>query len=343
MSGLKKAARFSLDLATWPPKMAWRGAQFIWDWLFGKVMQWGKGFMQYSMGQGMGSGDGEPQQGEGQEGESQGQGQPEQGNQEKKGDAPMPGGKGHGGQNAPLPKPKVKPEDLEDTQETVRKVCKKLCTKMSRKRKKGKKKEMPDFRSTLRGSMKYGGVVAKVKWKNKQIDKPKIVLVCDTSGSMTRHTEMTMMFMHGIASELSDYEAFIFANRLERVTDKLVPDDFDKTMEKVSRSRSWGGGTDVGGSLRELIQGHPGILSPRTTFILMTDCETSNPMQEAKVLQEIKNRVKRVILLNPDMEMTLYSRESYKYNILPFEKASHQAFRIKDLLELEYAVDRIMV
>lgn len=340
--GLKKTASVVKNTAVKVGSTIANVAKSAWNWIKNffkkrKVLMWGTGFFQ-GFGKGKPKGmkmssdfrmDGMPTPSFPMPGEDSDDEDDEPGDQEKTGTAPLPS---------------FDPYEIDDIEDHVRRMIRKLKTKMSRKRKKGKRKEMPDFRTTMRGSLKYSGTILEVKWKHKEINKPRILLLGDTSGSMTRYTKDTMLFMHGTATEIDDYEAFIFGSHAEKITEKINPHSFTKTMEAIKNCSQWDyNSTDIGQAIDDLIKKHRGLLTPKTTFILITDCASYNMDFAAEKVKELRHMCKRVILLCPRAETTQYGSSHYHNYVKPLEAECNQTFKIQDIYELGKAVDRIMV
>ena len=82
-------------------------------------------------------------------------------------------------------------------------------------------------------------------------EKPRrLTLICDVSGSMERYTRMLLHFIHSLADSWDRVEAFLFATRLTRVTDRLAHRGVDDAIAEVARTvPDWAGGTRIGDSI----------------------------------------------------------------------------------------------
>ena len=75
-----------------------------------------------------------------------------------------------------------------------------------------------------------------------------MVVLCDISGSMERHSRLLLRFVQALssASEVRA-ESFVFGTRLTRVTRLLRDKDRDRALARLSETfNDWSGGTRIG-------------------------------------------------------------------------------------------------
>ena len=87
-----------------------------------------------------------------------------------------------------------------------------------------------DTRRTIRRNASWGGIPFITVWKHKQIDKPKIVALCDVSGSVARVSDFFLLLLHSLNEAMYDIHTFAFSGRLVDVSDIL---------EKQRPTRRW--------------------------------------------------------------------------------------------------------
>lgn len=190
--------------------------------------------------------------------------------------------------------------DLPKVTNILKKLSRKLATKISRRHRMSKKVEKIDLRRSIRSNVQYGGIIFKLKYKQKKIQKPKILLICDVSGSMARYAAFVIQFIYGLSTAVKHIESFIFAEELEYVTPffrQLHP--FEETMVKlIGKSRIWGKGTNFASSLNTLRVYYPLLLTSHTVVIIVSDTKTLELERAEKELILLKTFVKDVIWLN---------------------------------------------
>ncbi|MGD0621317.1 MAG: VWA domain-containing protein [Thermacetogeniaceae bacterium] len=190
--------------------------------------------------------------------------------------------------------------DLPKVTNILKKLSRKLATKISRRYRMSKKATKIDLRRSIKANIRYGGIIFKLKYKQKRIQKPKILLICDVSASMARYATFVIQFIYGLSAVIRQIESFIFAEELEYVTPyfrRIRP--FEETMvELIGKSRIWGKGTNFGVSLNVLKSRFPLLLTSHTVIIVVSDTKTLDIQRSERELAVIRRSVKDVLWLN---------------------------------------------
>ena len=77
------------------------------------------------------------------------------------------------------------------------------------------------MRRTIRRNAAWGGVPFLTAWKRKHRDKPKIIALCDVSGSVARVSDFFLLLIHSLHEVVSDVRSFAFSGHLIEVSDIL--------------------------------------------------------------------------------------------------------------------------
>jgi len=190
--------------------------------------------------------------------------------------------------------------DMPTATALITKLSRKLATRISRRYHRSKKRQRLDLRRTIRYNIRYGGTMFSLRYKTKKVQKPKILLICDVSGSMAKYAGFVLQFMYGLSSVTEEIESFIFSEKVERVTAEFgKPLPFEITMtELINRSEDWGRGTDFNHALAEIASQYKGLLNKETFVIIVSDTKTINVEKASLRLQDLKKKVKDIIWLN---------------------------------------------
>lgn len=195
---------------------------------------------------------------------------------------------------------KITDTDMPTAAALIAKLSRKLATRISRRYQRSKKKQKIDIRKTIRHNIRYGGTMFNLKYKTRKVEKPRIVLICDVSGSMAKYAGFVLQFMYGLSNAIQEIESFIFSEQTERVTgefNKTQP--FEVTMaELINRSEGWGRGTDFSKALEVINNNYQNLFNRDTFVIIVSDTKTLNADKSAARLKELKKKVKDVIWLN---------------------------------------------
>lgn len=182
----------------------------------------------------------------------------------------------------------------------IKQMAKKLSNQISRRYRRANVAKSLDLRRTIRHNMRYGGLMLQVKFKARSKSKPKVLLLCDVSGSMARYAIFVLQFIYGLASHIDQMESFIFAEDIECMTKKFRKEQVfaDSMSEIMAQSIQWGKGTDLARSLSTLCKKYSNTLHPSTVVIILSDTKTINSEASASELAVLSKRVRQIIWLN---------------------------------------------
>jgi uncharacterized protein with von Willebrand factor type A (vWA) domain len=175
-----------------------------------------------------------------------------------------------------------------------------MATRLARRYRQSKKRQKLDLRKTIRQNIRFGGTLLRLRYRSRRIQKPRLVLLCDVSGSMARYANFVLQFIYGINDVVGQIESFIFSEDLERVTDYFQHvDDFKLTMlEVINRSKEWGRGTNLAAALKSLRLKYPDHLNGDSILLIVSDTKTLALDETLQELAQIKRIIKDVVLLN---------------------------------------------
>ncbi|MEX0941098.1 MAG: VWA domain-containing protein [Pseudomonadales bacterium] len=237
---------------------------------------------------------------------------------------------------------KVKLSNLEkrnfkDVQEVVFKMAKKLIAIHSKRRKTYRRGQL-DVRKTLRSNMQYDGMMFNIKWKSSKVDRPKVMCICDVSGSVSNYSRFLLMFLYSLAEILPKVRSFAFSSDLGEVTELFENSNLEDAMSKTMRDYG-NGSTDYGQMLTDFKNHVLDDVNNKTTVIILGDARNNYGDPKAEILREIYDRAKRVIWLNPEprMSWTVGDAEMKKY-----APACHQVEVCNSLVHLERVVANLL-
>jgi len=158
-----------------------------------------------------------------------------------------------------------------------------------------------DVRRTIRDSLRFGGEPLRRRWREPSTRPRRLVVVCDTSGSMRPYAEALLLYVQALVAARRSVEAFVFSTRLTRVTAELGGRDRRAAMARLAGAvEDWGGGTRIGGSLRTLNREHGGRVGRGATVIVLSDgWDRGAPDGLATELARLRRTAHRLVWLNP--------------------------------------------
>lgn len=202
--------------------------------------------------------------------------------------------------NAPLAR--IEPRQVEQMRSLIRRIARRLRERYSKPRKRQRRGHL-DVRRTLRRNAAWGGVPFLTAWKRKHRNRPRIVALCDVSGSVARVSDFFLLLIHSLHEVVDDVRSFAFSGNLIEVSGILESKPPEEAMKDIM-SRVGFGSSDYGSSFADFEKQWMSTLSPQTTVIVLGDARSNNLDPRADILRRISERSKRLVWLNPENRMT---------------------------------------
>jgi uncharacterized protein with von Willebrand factor type A (vWA) domain len=158
-------------------------------------------------------------------------------------------------------------------------------------------------RAMFRRNLGTGGQLLTWVWR-RQIREPRsLVVLCDISGSMERHSRLLLRFIQALsaASEVRT-ESFVFGTRLTRVTRLLRDRDRDRALARVADSvNDWAGGTRIGDSFRTFNQqwARRSLRTSGVVVVVSDGWDRGDPALVATETARLRRNCHRLVWLNP--------------------------------------------
>jgi uncharacterized protein with von Willebrand factor type A (vWA) domain len=195
-----------------------------------------------------------------------------------------------------------------------------------------------DLRRTIRRSLRRGGEIVELAYRRRKIQKTRVVLLADVSGSMDLYSRFLIQFVYALQHALGQVETLVFSTSLTRITDAMSEDDLRRALDEVARTvPDWSGGTKIGASLRAFLERFPGLVTPRTVVIVISDgWDTGDIAILEQAMAELHRRAGRVIWLNPLLGSPGYEPICQGMRAaLPFVDVFASAHNLESLRRLE--------
>ncbi|MEQ8407395.1 MAG: VWA domain-containing protein [Gammaproteobacteria bacterium] len=158
-----------------------------------------------------------------------------------------------------------------------------------------------ELRGTLRASMRYPESID-LRFKQPQLRRTPLVLLCDISGSMQSYSSMLLHFMHALAGERDRVHAFVFGTRLSNISRYLRRGKGEAGIQQaIDHVQDWSGGTRLGACLQQFNQQWSRrTLAQGATVLLITDgLEREAIDQLAQAMERLAKSSRQLIWLNP--------------------------------------------
>jgi hypothetical protein len=201
--------------------------------------------------------------------------------------------------NAPLSR--IEPRQVEAMRRLIRQIARRLRERYSKPRKRQRRGHL-DVRRTMRRNAAWGGVPFLTAWKRRHRDRPKIVALCDVSGSVARVSDFFLLLIHSLHEVVSDVRSFAFSGHLMEVSAILESKTPEEAMAEIM-SKVGFGSSDYGSSFADFEKQWMSSITQQTTVIVLGDARSNNLDPRADILRRIGERSKRLVWLNPESRM----------------------------------------
>ena len=186
---------------------------------------------------------------------------------------------------------------------TVRRLARKLSRRRSRRRRISPRGRVPDLRRTVHRSTQRGGELMDLVFRRRRLDRVRLVVLMDVSGSMELHSSFLFQFSHVCASQrgLGRVEVFAFSTRLYRLTRALQvrgARGARQALERVLPRRSTG--TRIGACFHDFLDLYAHQLGSQTAVLVLSDgWDTGDLDLLERTLIRLKQSGARLLWLSP--------------------------------------------
>ena len=206
--------------------------------------------------------------------------------------------------------------DLDRMRVLVRQIAKKLAARYAKTRRRRLRGQL-DIRRTMRRNMGWGGIPFITVWKQKRIEKPRVMVLCDVSGSVAPMSQFLLMFLYALNEALSDIRSFAFAGSLIEVSEILEKEPVEQAITKIMELIGFGS-SNFGNSFADFEDGWMQHVSNKTTIIILGDARGNRTDPRTDILARMSQRSKRIIWLNPEYKSAWGTGDSDMYRYAPF-------------------------
>jgi uncharacterized protein with von Willebrand factor type A (vWA) domain len=160
----------------------------------------------------------------------------------------------------------------------------------------------PDLRASYRRALATSGELLRLARRAHALTEPRLVFLCDTSGSMDAHTRFLLTFALSVRRAIPGAEVFAFNTELHHLSPELAPGKLELTLDRLAAAvPDWSGGTRIGACLTAFVDRHlTRLVDARTTVVVLSDgLDRGDPAELAAAAAAIRRRARALIWLNP--------------------------------------------
>jgi uncharacterized protein with von Willebrand factor type A (vWA) domain len=237
------------------------------------------------------------------------------------------------------------PAHIEEAHAVAARLAKAMRTRLTRRDLASRRGHGIHFRRTIHRNVSHGGVAISLVMRRRKLKPLRLVVLLDTSGSMSLYTGVFLRFIHGVLDEFREAEAFLFHTRLAHISDAMKEKDPARALDRLSvMAQGVGGGTKIGECLQTFNRWHAKrVIHSRTCVMIVSDgYETGDAELLRREMATLAKRCRRIVWLNPMIGWEGYAPEARGIKVaLPYVDLYAPAHTLKSLANLEAYLARL--
>ncbi|SEG93306.1 hypothetical protein SAMN05444920_10887 [Nonomuraea solani] len=197
---------------------------------------------------------------------------------------------------------RVTKADLARLRREVYPLARRLAARLTIKHRKGRRGRL-DFRRTMRASLQSGGVPLTTHFKPPRPHKPELVILCDTSDSVSSFAHFTLLLTYALREQFTKVRAFGFVDTVDEITRFFQPGaDVVEAMTRLANEADMVrfGRTNYGHSLERFAERYADAIGPKTSLLILGDARSNYQPPALDVLKSLAARSRHAYWLNPE-------------------------------------------
>ncbi len=237
----------------------------------------------------------------------------------------------------------IKLEDWEMEQMRARLsvLAKKLATRCSLRFKRAKRGNIDIGKTLKQACQQTFGIPVKLKYKEKIISKPELVVLCDVSQSVEIFSQFLLELLCVLQNKFRSMRSFLFIDTVDEVTEyfkkKRCEDAIKDALENAKYSlRPY---SDYGKVFNTFERVYLPTISKKSTLIILGDARNNYYPESGESLKRISQHVKRVLWVNPQPAEEWNKQD----NIMAiFSRCCSAVFECRNLKQLTRVIEELI-
>jgi len=159
------------------------------------------------------------------------------------------------------------------------------------------------FRKTIRKSLKNGGSLYDIVLKPKIKKKPRLILLCDISGSMALYSLFGLTLLFGVVQRFRSVHAYVFIDGITDITKELKNLKFNNINKILTNWNNYvhvDGHSDYDKSFKDLLDEKIISNSSFNTLIVIGDARNNYRPINTETIDKLSKKFKNVYWMNPE-------------------------------------------
>lgn len=236
---------------------------------------------------------------------------------------------------------RLTPQEIKEMRDLIKRFGQKLKNRISLRKKKVKHGTM-DVKRILRRNLQYGGTPFKIYFKDRKIDRPQLVVLCDISSSVSQYSRFMLLLTYTLQSLFSKVRSFAFISNLVEITHLFREMDPERALNSIFEDTNftYGWGSNYGNCFKQFIREYSDSLTSKTTVLILGDARNNNQDPGLDSFIRIKERCRNLFWLNPDRRHLWSWSDSIAELYLPY---CDEMKEVRNFLDLSEFIDKLFI
>jgi uncharacterized protein with von Willebrand factor type A (vWA) domain len=159
---------------------------------------------------------------------------------------------------------------------------------------------------TIQKNYRNGMVPFLLSLRRKRKEKPRLVVFCDVSYSVSYATRFMLLLLHTLQNRVMDVRSFVFNRELAEITDMLRNMPVNSLLETIDKGEivNLDDNSDFGNVFRTFKEKHLESMRGKPAIIVMGDARNNYNEANEWALEEIREKAGYMLWLTPEERET---------------------------------------
>ena len=237
-----------------------------------------------------------------------------------------------------VPFTRLSDSEVAQIRDEIRRLAARLRSRAALRQRRARSGQL-DPRRMMRLNMRYDSVPLELAYRTRHV-KPSLVLICDISTSMRYCAEFLLTLIYELQDQVARTHSYIFISDLVDISPVFAEYEPMAAVERVLMNNRPGYyNTDLGASLATFQHDHLGVVTSKTTVILVGDGRNNYNDPRIDIARDLQRTARRLIWFNPEPPEQWGTGDS---DMTRYAQAADVVYKVSTLRELAAAVDRIL-
>ncbi len=198
-----------------------------------------------------------------------------------------------------------------------------------------------NLRKTIRKSLQNGGSLYSTVFKPRVKKKPRLILLCDISGSMALYSLFGLTLIFGIVQRFRSVKAFVFIDGLTEITKDLQKMKINNIKSILNNWNSFvkaDGHSDYQRSFDELILNKKIVNSSTNSLLVIGDARNNYRSISEETISKLSKSFDNIYWMNPERKQYWNTGDS---RFMDFQRVCESYSEVRNFIQLKNFIENI--